>query len=208
MADGVPITAGSGTTIATDDCGASGHAQVTKLAIATDGSATLIPANATDGLSVKVTNALSVAPTVVSSQSQNSSGLTTATTAYSAGDVLGAGWTFTSMGTNGRIVGVSLEDKANIMVSADLFLSSGAITFGTDNAAPSVSDADGEKILQSISVVMTDIGVTSVATAGNLLVPYVCDATSLYVYAMTRTSHTFFGAATDLRLKLLYEVGG
>lgn len=48
MADGVAITAGSGTTIYTDDT-ASGHVQVMKLAISTDGSATLIPATA-DGL--------------------------------------------------------------------------------------------------------------------------------------------------------------
>ena len=55
MADGVAITAGSGTTIATDDCGAPGHAQVVKLAISTDGSATLVPADSTNGLDVDVT---------------------------------------------------------------------------------------------------------------------------------------------------------
>lgn len=54
MADGVPITAGSGTTIATDDSGASGHVQLFKLAISADGSATLIPADATNGLDVDV----------------------------------------------------------------------------------------------------------------------------------------------------------
>jgi hypothetical protein len=51
MADGVAITAGSGTTILTDET-ASGHSQVVKLAIATDGSATLIPADATLGIMV------------------------------------------------------------------------------------------------------------------------------------------------------------
>ncbi len=55
MADGVAITAGSGTTILTDDTGAGGHAQVVKLAISTDGSGTLIPADATNGLDVDVT---------------------------------------------------------------------------------------------------------------------------------------------------------
>jgi hypothetical protein len=55
MADNVAITAGSGTSIATDDCGAGGHAQVVKLAISTDGSATAIPADATNGLDVDVT---------------------------------------------------------------------------------------------------------------------------------------------------------
>jgi hypothetical protein len=53
MADNVAITAGSGTSIATDDAGAGGHVQVVKLAISSDGSATVIPADATDGLAVK-----------------------------------------------------------------------------------------------------------------------------------------------------------
>lgn len=54
MADGVLITAGAGTTVLTDDTGAGGHAQVVKLAIATDASATLIPADGTDGLLVNL----------------------------------------------------------------------------------------------------------------------------------------------------------
>lgn len=58
MADGVAITAGSGTTILTDDTGAGGHAQVVKLAISTDGSGTLIPADGTVGMSVNVTQAI------------------------------------------------------------------------------------------------------------------------------------------------------
>lgn len=58
MADGVAITAGSGTTILTDDTGASGHAQVVKLAISTDASPTLIPADATNGIDVDVTRVI------------------------------------------------------------------------------------------------------------------------------------------------------
>lgn len=54
MADGIAITAGSGTTILTDDTGAGGHAQIVKLAISTDGSGTLIPADNTNGLLVDV----------------------------------------------------------------------------------------------------------------------------------------------------------
>jgi hypothetical protein len=52
MADGVAITAGSGTTILTDDTGAGGHAQIVKLAISTDGSGTLLPADA-NGLTIQ-----------------------------------------------------------------------------------------------------------------------------------------------------------
>lgn len=54
MADNVAITAGTGTSIATDDCGAGGHTQIVKLGIATNGSATLIPADATDGILVNL----------------------------------------------------------------------------------------------------------------------------------------------------------
>lgn len=53
MADNIQITAGSGTTILTDDC-TTGHAQIVKLAISTDGSATLLPADGTDGLLVNL----------------------------------------------------------------------------------------------------------------------------------------------------------
>jgi hypothetical protein len=55
MADNVAITAGSGTSIATDDAGAGGHVQIIKLAISTDGSATVIPADTANGLDVDVT---------------------------------------------------------------------------------------------------------------------------------------------------------
>lgn len=50
-----PATAPSGTVIATDDAGAGGHVQIVKMAISTDGSATLLPSDATNGMDVDVT---------------------------------------------------------------------------------------------------------------------------------------------------------
>jgi hypothetical protein len=56
MADNVPITAGTGTDIATDQVTTTlEHVQLFKLAISTDGSRTLVPADATNGLDVDVT---------------------------------------------------------------------------------------------------------------------------------------------------------
>ena len=56
MADNVAVTDGAYTAdIATDDAGAAGQVQIVKLAISTDGSATLIPAEANNGLDVDVT---------------------------------------------------------------------------------------------------------------------------------------------------------
>jgi len=58
VADNVPITPGTGADIATDQVTGTGEQiQLMKLAISADGDRTLIPANGTDGLSVKLTNA-------------------------------------------------------------------------------------------------------------------------------------------------------
>jgi len=62
MADGVAITAGSGTTIATDDSGASGHVQIVKLALSADGSATALTADNTNGLLVDVSRITGALP--------------------------------------------------------------------------------------------------------------------------------------------------
>lgn len=53
MADNIALPA-TGVNALTDDC-TTGHAQIVKLAISTDGSATLIPADATNGIDVDVT---------------------------------------------------------------------------------------------------------------------------------------------------------
>jgi hypothetical protein len=58
VADNVPITAGSGTDIATDQVTTTGeHVQLFKIAISADGDRTLIPATAADGLLVDISNA-------------------------------------------------------------------------------------------------------------------------------------------------------
>lgn len=62
MADGVAITAGAGTTIATDDTGASGHVQIVKLALSADGSATALTADNTNGLLVDVSRITGALP--------------------------------------------------------------------------------------------------------------------------------------------------
>lgn len=55
MPDGVDISPGAGVKVASDDCGIPGHAQIVKLAVSADGSATHIGADATFGLDVDVT---------------------------------------------------------------------------------------------------------------------------------------------------------
>lgn len=205
MADNVAITAGSGTTVATDDV-SSVHYQKFKLFTS--------ETDAAEGVGDDdqgTYRSLWVTPRVkVATQSQDSSGLTTSVTSYGTGDTLGAGWTFASMaraaGGTGRITGAVLLDDGDVTTSVRLWLASGSITFGTDNAAPSVSDADAAKLLGYLGVSMIDLGANRVGSAGGLAIPYLCDATSLYVYATTESAHSFFAAADDLHLRLFYEL--
>ena len=204
MADNVAITAGSGTSIATDDVGGA-HFQKFKLYTTEADSAEGI---GDDDKGAARALWVVARPSTATSQ-QDSSGLTTATTAYSAGDVLGAGWSFAgaarAAGGTGRVTGAVLLDVADVVLGVDLHLSAASITFGTDNAAPSVSDADAAKLGAILGLAAVDVGGARIAQAYNLSVPYVCDATTLYVYARTRDGHSFFGAATDLKLRLFFE---
>lgn len=192
------------TVIAADDV-SSVFYQYIKIASSTSGSSDLV-----GELDHGSTVSLFVHPrpdTVVSQV--NSAGLTTATTAYTAGDVLGTTWQFSNCakasGGTGRITGATLSDYADITTSVTFFVSSGSITFGTDNAAPSISDADSLKLVGSFTIGTSDLGGVRWGSVDSLRIPYVCDATDLYVYAITNVGHTFFGAVTDLRLRLFYE---
>jgi hypothetical protein len=187
------------------DPGATGDMQAVKLMAGVVASEEFI--GSTDHGS---THALHVDPRDnLLSQSQNSAGLTTASTNYSNGDTLGSGWTFTSMaresGGSGVIRGIALIDKSDILSAATLYFSSASITFGTDNAAPSISDSDAENLGPQMPVAADDLGGVRLLAAQGLWLPYTCAATSLFVYARADTiSNNFFGAATDLRLRLLY----
>ena len=141
--------------------------------------------------------------------SVDSTGLTTGATAYSIGDTLGAGWTFANAvaasAGEARLTGAVLLDKGDVTGAVDLWFASASITFGTDNAAPSISDTDAEKIVGTVSVSMQDLGGCRIGTWSGAM-PYACDATSLYVYAVTRTAHNQFAATSNLRLTLLAEL--
>lgn len=146
--------------------------------------------------------------TVIVSTPQNSSGLTTASTNYSPGDTLGAGWVVanaanTSGGT-GTIVGVDMKDYSDIVTTLALYFFQGSVTFGTDNVAPSISDADSLKhVGEPVTVTFVDLGGVRVGGTGGLSIPYVLDGTDLYVYAVAGTiAASFFGAATDLKLRV------
>ncbi len=198
MSDNVPVTAGSGTTVATDDVSGV-HYQRFKLTDGTADSSTPIPGSA---------NGLYVDPHPATTQIQvASTGLTTATTAYTANDQLGAQLTFANAvrvsGGTGIVQSAVLVDKARIVGAVDLYLFDRSVTLASDNAAAGVSDADalfcqGVISLPSPSSVANNYILSQSAIGLGIKM----NATSLYVSMVTRAGHTFFGAAGDLVLTL------
>lgn len=140
-----------------------------------------------------------------------SAGLTTATTAYTSGDQLGNQLTFANCarasGGTGTIVAALIISAADITGPIDLQLSTASITLAADNAAYAISDADSLKTLPLIQGAGAfDIGNNRLAFAHSLAIRYTCvGGTSLFGGMITRTGHTFFGAATDLQAILFVE---
>jgi hypothetical protein len=122
----------------------------------------------------------------------------TSTTAYIAGDQVGTLCTLANAsrisGGNGTIVGVSLQGYNDAMGSFDVvFFDNSTVTLAGDNNPFSLSaDAD---ILESVAVIPLagsyDLGLSRIAQAYNLAVPYYCSGgTSLYATLITRNGFT------------------
>lgn len=145
--------------------------------------------------------------------SVQSGGLTTASTAYTAGDQVGTQFTIAgaarASGGSGAIVGVTLIDAADIIGAYEVWFFDSSATPASDNAAFSISDADALKLIGP-PVQLTgawDAGGCRVAGLANLYLPYTCSGgTSLYAMLVCRVGHTFFGAVTNLQLIVQMEL--
>jgi len=212
MADNVAITAGAGTTIAADEATYSGDTskiQLIKPVFVTgaEGAKTVVEqVGDSEGK-----------PRILSHRdlikiSVQSAGLTTATTAYTAGDQVGNQITLAGAaranGGGGMIVGVSLISAADIIGPFDVAIFDSSVSLAADNAAFLISDADSLKLVALIQLAGAfDIGGNRIAQAQNLAVPYVCDSggSSLFAALITRATHTWFGAVGDLQLHVYVE---
>ena len=201
MADNVAITAGSGTTIATDDIGAGVQVQRVKPVWGADGV----------GNDTSDTNPLPIsARRDLQRIAVTSGGLTTATTAYSAGDQVGTQFTFANAarasGGSGTIVAAVLISAADIIGPYDMVITDSTITLAADNAAYAISDANSLKVVAILQLSGAyDIGNNRIAQVYNVAVPYVCTGTDLFAGLITRAAHTFFGATTDIQIDLYVE---
>lgn len=139
-----------------------------------------------------------------------SAGLTTATTAYVAGDGIGSQNTLTipNSKSDAFIVGLVITDKSDILVSVTVFPHISTVTFATDNAAPSISDTDNLTALPYLEVsAFRDLGGCHRGSVDSISVPIHASASSqVFFSALTETAHTFFGAATDIQYNFLLAV--
>lgn len=213
MADGIQITEGVGKTVATDDMGATGHAQIMKIADGTNGGTTPVPADADRGLLVNPARRLKrvqVTPTI-------------STSAYTSLDQLGDIMAITNAsrisGGGGILRAVTIMCKANVSPTMVLRFFDRSVTLAADNAAASTSDADRAYQVADLIVAAGNWSTsengngnqfaqipapTGAATSYNLSLPYICNATTLYCAAMI-TSASTFASTTDLVFSFVYE---
>ena len=204
MADGVAVTAGAGTTIATDDLTGDGtvggHVQLVKLLDGTDGGNTRVPATANKGLAVEPrakVSRIAVAPVV------------SAAAIYAAKDAIGARLDFANAsrvaGGTGLVLSAVLADRAQQRAAIDLVLFRSAITAPTDNAVFDPTDAE---LLDAVGFVSflpgdyVDFNDNSFAYRGNLALPFDTGAgTTLYGALVARGTPTY-AATTDVQVAL------
>ena len=145
-----------------------------------------------------------------------SSGLTTVTTAYTSGDVLGAEMTLTLKdrgggGIGGSIVGAVVTDDSDVIGALDLFFFEAASTPAADNAANSWSDANWLNLCGVLSIATTVIDSANnkamVTSNSEQSMPFYAPNGSLYVVAVTRTGNAVFASgASALTYKLFVDV--
>lgn len=144
-----------------------------------------------------------------------SSGLTTATTAYTSGDVLGAEMTMTlrdrGAAVGGKIIGAVVTDDSDVIGAIDLFFFEGASTPAADNAANAWSDANFQLLAGVMSVATTVIDSANnkamVSSNSTQSIPFYTTGTALYVVAVTRTGNAVFASgATALNYKIYVEI--
>lgn len=198
------VDSGSGINVLVNP-GATGDMQIFKLAYSGDAVETHVQADA-NGLLVNA------GPSTLRIE-VNSAGLTTASTAYTAGDQEGTEMTFAAAaratGQGGIIQSAVLLDKAKILSATpaemDLLFFSSSVTGATDNTAFDDSDTDMGEYIGRVKWFSTDWmsqASNAINERHNLGIAYNCDATSLFGIFVGRTNHTFYTAVTDLRVAL------
>lgn len=204
---GVAVTAGSGTTMAADEVGSAGAPTTgqkipyQKLDIGAAGSSS----------PVTTSNPLPVGALLDLIQIT----LSLDTLIYASGDLLAdaqeiAGVAITS-GGRAELCSLMVIDEDDQKAVFDVYITSASTTWGTENAAPTISDAAARSILAHIPIAVADyrdlggVAVAQPRVAQNIGV--ICEtsgATSLYI-AVVNGSGTPTYTAAGVRISLGFK---
>ena len=197
MADNVAVTAGSGTAVAADDISSVWYQRV-KLVIGADGT--------NDG-DIAATNPMpvSAAYTVVTVTCSLPIG------ALSDGDVMFDTQEIAAAvqlsGGVSILQSVTVLDKDDQGIAFDLVFLDAATSIGTEDSAVSISDANAEDILGTVSIVggdYADLIGSQVATKTNIgLELQAAASTSLYVAGITRGTPTYTASGVIIKFAFL-----
>lgn len=202
MADNVAITAGTGTTVAADEVtdGTLGSCKVQFIKVM-DGTL-----DSTNKLLIDSTGAASISTLLKITNVT----LSLDTSAYASGDVLADSQIISAClrlndGT-GTIVNVTLSDVDDQGAGLDLFFLDANVSLGTENAVPSISDANAANILGWVRVNSADWvdlgGVRVASVACSIPVKAVSSSDDLYVAAITRGTPTHTASGIVLRVAI------
>lgn len=224
MADNVAITAGSGTSIATDDIGGNQFQRI-KMALGPDGTHT---ADAAGRVVSGSDGALYVDPRTKLARFQITP-VVSSGVAYASGDCLGPLQTVANVarfsGGSATLKAITLLDKTQAQrPTVDLVFFDRSVTTAADNAAFTCSDADMVFCLgvvnilsptayntawpgtpaNSIATVPNPVVTAAYNAAGNLCLPLVLNGTDLYVQAVIRSTSTLT-STSDIVISLTVE---
>lgn len=152
-------------------------------------------------------NSVDPRPTV-RTLSATSSGLSISGASYSPNQQLGSEWQFSNAvriaGGHATITSATLVDSASSIGAVDLYLFSQPVGNAGDRVAANFSDADMAHYVGTISFPAPTSLVNNRAISLSAIgLTYQTSGTTLYGYLVTLTSHTFFNASTDIRIKLV-----
>lgn len=216
MADNVAITAGSGTTIAADDIAGVLHQRV-KVQHGADGSATDVSTASPMPVQIRTSGGAEVDFTATSPvygpiQLVDVT-LSLDTSAYTAGDLIADTQEVASAvraaDAKGVLQSVVVIDEDDQGAAIDLYFFSANVTMGTENSAPSISDANIRNLLGIVSVASgdyKDVGGAKVAVKSGIgmIVQPASGTDDIYVAVVSNGSTpTYTASGVRLRIGVL-----
>lgn len=140
-----------------------------------------------------------------------STGLTTAATTYTIGDIWGAEAFIILPGskTDAILQSITLLDEGDVIGACAIWFGTAAFALGSDNAAPSITDANARLIKGYVEMPPPiDLGGCRVSVIDSLALPLHADvgATGIPFRFTTFTANGVFAAAGDLKARFGFVV--